>query len=138
VALSDGFDALARMPSNRKFGLFFTLIFFLCGLAPKFVLTGSILYPFLFLSFIFLVISLTRPNLLSTFNLIWFRLGIVLGRVLNPITLGIIFYLMLSPIAIVARLLGRNELRLGNDDSDSYWITVPPSKDSFNAFKNQF
>lgn len=68
----------------------------------------------------------------------WFRVGVILGRVLNPITIGIIFYLVISPIAIVARLLGRNELRLGKEDSDSYWIAVPLSKDSISAFKNQF
>ena len=130
--------ALSRMPSDRSFGFFFSLVFFLCGLVSKESLDESFVFLFFIFSLAFFAISLVRAEKLRKLNLIWFQIGKALGRIINPIAIGILFYAVVSPIAIVTRLFGRDELRLRRVGSDSYWISLPPPKDNLNDFQTQF
>ncbi len=83
-----------------------------------------------------LAIALAVPELFRPFNVAWFWLGRVLGMVVSPLVLGFIFFAVLSPVALVMRWLGRDELRLRKRSADSYWIArTSPSAESF---KNQF
>jgi len=76
--------------------------------------------------------------LLTPLNKAWMKLGDLLGKVISPIVLGIIFFVLLAPVALVTRLLGRDELRLKMSNSSSYWIDRTPPGPAGDSFKNQF
>jgi hypothetical protein len=106
------------LPSNKKFGLFFSLIFFLIFLYFNFN------YIFLFLSIIFLIIALFFSKSLFLLNKFWMKLGEVLGVIISPIVLGAIFFILISPLAMLLRILNRDILKLKlNSHVKTYWIT---------------
>ena len=78
------------------------------------------------------------PSILTSFNHLWFKLGIILGKVVTPITLGAIFFLLLTPIAIITRLYGRDELKLNRKVSNTYWTNREPSGPLPDSFKRQY
>ena len=126
-----------EIPSNRKFGFFFTFVFVI--VAAYFYYTANIdwTYAFLGMSLLFLVITLTKSDALLPLNKLWMRFGLLLGMIVSPIVLGIIFFGLFTPIAMLMRLCGRDELRLKFTQKASHWIL---RKESINAesFKNQF
>ncbi len=125
------------LPSNRKFGFFFAGIFSLAGAyfffkeAPGY---GAVLSG---VTFTFIVVALLKPELLLPLNKAWMKLGFLLGRIVNPIVLGVIFFGMFTPIALLMKLIGRDELQLKPRDSASYWKAREPA-DGVDSFKNQF
>lgn len=127
------------LPSNRKFGFLFTSIFFVLSI-NSFVVAGASLNVFslLFLSLLFLVASITNSELLTPLNKAWFHLGEVLGKVVSPIVLGAIFFLLITPVGVIARLLGRDELKLKRPKATSYWRSPIGSNSDSKSFKNQF
>jgi hypothetical protein len=126
------------MPTNKKFGFFFTCVFALLAVYFHFKLNTFLSIIFLLSSALFLVLSIIAPSSLNSLNKAWYLLGLLLGRIVSPIILGIIFFLLITPTAIVMRLAGRDELRIKKRLSKSYWITrVPPGPDP-ESFKNQF
>ncbi len=126
------------MPTNKKFGFFFTCVFALLAMYFHFKLNTFLSIIFLLSSALFLVLSIIAPSSLNSLNKAWYLLGLLLGRIVSPIILGIIFFLLITPTAIVMRLAGRDELRIKKRLSKSYWITrVPPGPDP-ESFKNQF
>ncbi len=126
------------MPTNKKFGFFFTCVFALSAVYFHFKLNTYLSIIFLLSSALFLVLSIIAPSSLNYLNKAWYLLGLLLGRIVSPIILGIIFFLLITPTAIVMRLAGRDELRIKKRLSKSYWITrVPPGPDP-ESFKNQF
>jgi hypothetical protein len=78
-----------------------------------------------------------NPNILRPLNLIWMSLGLVLGTFISPIVMGIIFFFIFTPISILMRLIGRDELNLRFKKKQSYWIKRT-SMDQNSSFKNQF
>jgi hypothetical protein len=126
-------------PSNKKFGLLFTVIF---------ILISSYLYyynpnPYFSLIFfifasVFLVLTIFKPSLLTFYNKLWMRFGFFLGRIVNPIVLGIIFFGLFSPIAIIMKLFNRDELRIKKINRESFWKERLPQDSNSNSFKNQF
>lgn len=126
-----------ELPSNRKFGLLFTIIFLVIAwyLIENHSYSG---YSSIGIAALFFVIALTKEELLLPLNKLWMRLGLVLGMVVNPIVLGFIFFIMITPISLSMRLFGRDELRLKLKPRASHW----KSKDTTNlvseSFKNQF
>ena len=123
-----------KIGSNRSFGIVFFLVFLLISIYP---LTNneSIRIWSLVISLIFLGLGILNSNLLSPLNKLWFKFGILLGKVISPIIMGIIFFLVVTPIGIIMRLIGKDVLKLKYSDYKSYWIekTGPKSK-----MKNQF
>ena len=123
-----------KIGSNRSFGIVFFIVFLLISIYP---LTNneSIRIWFLVFSLIFLVLGIINSNLLSPLNKIWFKFGIFLGKIISPIIMGIIFFLVVTPIGLIMRLIGKDVLNLKYSDYKSYWIekTGPKSK-----MKNQF
>ena len=123
-----------KVGSNRSFGIVFFVVFLLVSLYP--LINGeNVRFWSLAISFIFLVLGILNSNLLSPLNKIWFKFGILLGRIISPIVMCIIFFLVVTPIAFIMRLLGKDLLNLKYSDNQSYWIekTNPKSK-----MKNQF
>lgn len=109
------------LPSNKKFGFFFSFIFLL--IAFYFFLYDSkiTVYIFFSLSMIFFLITFINANALTSLNKFWMRLGYLLGIIISPIVLLIIFFLLFTPYSLVLRLFKRDELRLKLINRDSYW-----------------
>ena len=126
-----------ELPSNRKFGLFFTFVFAVA--AAYFYDSENLLWAYVFIaaSIIFLTITLVRDEFLLPLNKLWMRFGFLLGMVISPLVLGVIFFGIFTPIAMLMRLSGRDELRLKLSKKSSHWISrSEPIKSE--SFKNQF
>ena len=126
-----------KLPSNKKFGFFFTFVFIL--IATYFYNSANFLWAYLFgvTSLIFLFFAVFKDNILLPLNRLWMRFGLLLGMIVSPIVLGIIFFGLFTPIAFFMRLSGRDELRLKLSKKASHWITrSEPIKSK--SFKQQF
>ena len=126
-----------KLPSNRKFGFFFTIVFL--SLSTYFYYEKSIvwLYTFLFLSIFFFIISIFKADMLYPLNKLWIRFGLILGVIINPIVLGVIFFGLFTPMAFVMRIFKRDELLLKVKKKQSHWIKCDNEPES-KSFKNQF
>ena len=123
-----------KVGSNRSFGIVFFVVFLLISLYPL-INSENVRFWSLAISCIFLILGILNSNLLLPLNKIWFKFGILLGRIISPIVMGIIFFLVVTPIAFIMRLLGKDLLNLKYNNHQSYWIekSGPKSK-----MKNQF
>ena len=123
-----------KLGSNKSFGIVFFVLFLLISLYPL-INNENIRLWSLIISLIFLVLGILNSNLLSSLNQIWFKFGIFLGKIISPIIMGIIFFLVVTPIGLIMRLFGKDVLNLKYNDYKTYWIekTGPKSK-----MKNQF
>ena len=123
-----------KIGSNRSFGIVFFVVFLLISIYP-FLKDGDIRLWSLIVSIIFLFLGLLNSNVLSPLNKLWFRFGLLLGKIISPIIMGIIFFLVVTPIAIIMRLFKKDILNLEFKENNTYWIdkTGPKSK-----MKNQF
>ena len=120
--------------SNRSFGVVFFIVFLITSLYP--ILNhGEIRLWALMISFIFLFLGLINSKFLSPLNNLWFRFGIFLGKIISPIIMGIIFYLVVTPIGLFMRILGKDLLKLKFNNEKSYWIE---KNDPKSKMKNQF
>ena len=129
--------AKIELPSNRKFGFFFTFVFAVA--AAYFYYSANVSWTYLFIAAasIFLLITLIRSDALLPLNKLWMRFGFLLGMIVSPIVLGIIFFGLFTPIAMLMRLGGRDELRLKFRQKASHWIKrSEPIKSE--SFKQQF
>ena len=120
--------------SNKSFGIVFFLVFLLIGVYPL-INDDSIRIWSLIISLIFLILGLINSNILTPLNQIWFKFGILLGKIISPIIMGIIFFLVVTPTGLIMRILRKDLLNLKFNNSKSYWIEKngPKSK-----MKNQF
>jgi len=127
-----------ELPSNRKFGFFFSLVFLI--LAGYFWWTSvePLVACFIFLSGVFLLITLFKADLLLPLNRIWMRLGLVLGMIVSPVIMGIIFFGLFVPLGIIMRMFGRDELRLKTTSRPSHWRERSSEQTDVDAFKRQF
>jgi len=123
-----------KISSNRSFGIVFFLVFLLIALYPL-MFSGEIRTWSLIISFTFLVLGLLNSRILYPLNKLWFKFGIFLGKLISPLIMGLIFFLVVTPIGLIMRLLGKDVLNLKYNKSKSYWIKKngPKSK-----MKNQF
>ncbi len=126
-----------ELPSNKKFGFFFTFIF--AAAAAYFYNSENMTWSLVFvaISFIFLLITMISDSLLLPLNKLWMRFGFLLGMIISPLVLGLIFFGLFTPIATLMRLSGRDQLRLKFYNKSSHWILrSDPIKSE--SFKNQF
>ena len=100
-----------RGSSNRALGLVFAAVFTIIGLWPLVYTTGVRLWA-LAAAVGFLAIAVVRPALLAPLNRLWTRLGLLLHAVVNPVVMGLLFYLMITPTGYVMRWLGKDHLNL--------------------------
>ena len=123
-----------KIGSNRSFGIVFFIVFFLISIYPL-VNSESIRIWSLIVSLIFLTLGAINSKLLSPLNKVWFKFGLFLGRIISPILMGIIFFLVVTPIALLMRILKKDLLNLKFSKNNTYWIekSGPKSK-----MKNQF
>ncbi len=132
-----GREVHGRSASDRNFGFVFTAAFLFLGLWP--LRHARPIRPWcLVLSGAFFVITLIRPSLLHGANRIWTKCGILIGKVVNPIVTGLLFYLVFTPAAALLRWRGKDVLRLKRDpEAETYWIQRNPGDDLSNM-SNQF
>ena len=126
-----------ELPSNRKFGFFFTFVFALATAYFYHAENIDWAYVFFAVASIFLLITLIKSDALFPLNKLWMRFGLLLGMIVSPIVLGIIFFGLFTPIALLMRLSGRDELRLEHTRKASHWISRNESIKS-DSFKHQF
>jgi hypothetical protein len=125
-----------ELPSNRKFGFFFTFVF---TAAAYFFYSTNVTWAYVFIAaaLAFLLVTLIKSDALLPLNKLWMRFGLLLGMIVSPIVLGVIFFALFTPIAILMRVSGRDELRLKFAQKASHWISrEEPIKSE--SFKHQF
>lgn len=117
-----------KMGSERSFGFVVGGILLVIALWPLMGGEGPRLWA-LIPALPLIALAAIRPALLAPLNKLWFKLGLLLGRIANPIVLGIVYYLWITPIALIMRLMGKKFLALGFDpEAKSYWIIREPAK----------
>ena len=120
--------------SNRSFGIVFFLVFLIIGVFPI-KSGGSINYLLVCISTIFLFLGIINSKLLTPLNKIWFKFGIMLGHIVSPVIMSLIFFMVVTPIAVLLKILGKDVLNLKKNNNKSYWI----KKSKINSsLKNQF
>jgi len=124
-----------KISSNRSFGILFFIVFFITSLWPL-ISRGDIIYWALIASLIFLVLGVLNSKLLTPLNKLWIKFGIFLGAIASPIVMGIIYFIVLTPIGALTRFLGKDLLRINKSKSlTTYWINRDKQK---NTMKKQF
>jgi len=123
-----------KISSNRSFGIVFFVVFLIIALFPL-INDGNIRLWSLIVSLAFLALGLLNSKFLSPLNKIWFKFGLFLGKIISPIVMGLIFFLVVTPIGILMRILKKDLLNLKMNNNKSYWIekSEPKSK-----MRNQF
>ena len=110
-----------RKSPEKTFGLVFSFVFLLISIWP--VLSGNpIRLLGLFISAFLLVLSFVKPELLKPFNFLWMKLGEILGKIVPPIVMLIIFFLIVTPTGFLLRIFKKDILRLKLSNSNSYWL----------------
>ncbi len=124
-----------KIPSNKNFGVVFFVVFLIIGLWPLFT-KSEVRYWSLFISIVFLILGLFNSKILTPLNKIWFKFGMFLGKIISPLILGILFFLVVTPIGFAMRILRKDILNLRYDKNiKSYWIEKNGPK---GKMKNQF
>ena len=123
-----------KIGSNRSFGIVFFIFFLVIALYPL-INQESLRIWSLLISLIFLLLGLLNSKILTSLNKLWVKFGILLGKIISPIVMGVIFFLVVTPIGLLMRILKKDLLNLEFNDDKSYWIkkSGPKSK-----MKNQF
>ena len=120
--------------SNKSFGIVFFIVFLLIAIYPL-INNGELRIWSLVVAIIFFILGLINSKVLTPLNKLWFKFGLLLGKVVSPLIMGIIFFLVVTPTALIMRIIGKDLLNLRFNNKKSYWIekTGPKSK-----MKNQF
>ncbi|MBI2240889.1 MAG: hypothetical protein HYU59_08820 [Magnetospirillum gryphiswaldense] len=126
------------MGSERSFGLVFAVFFTLVGLWPL-KSGGDIRLWALAAAVAFLVAALAVPKWLNPLNLLWFKFGLLLHKIMTPLIMGLLFFVTVTPIGVLMRATGKDPMRLKRDPAaTSYWIKRDPPGPAPDSMKNQF
>ena len=123
-----------KLGSNKSFGIVFSIVFLLIAIYPL-INDDELRIWSLVIALIFLILGLINSKFLTPLNKLWFKFGLLLGKIISPVIMGLIFFLVVTPIAFIMRVIGKDLLNLKFNKDKSYWIekTGPKSK-----MKNQF
>jgi len=124
--------------SSRSFGFVFAIVFAMIGFAP--LISGNPLRIWsLAVAGVFLVIALIAPQILKPLNIIWFKFGMLLGSIINPVVMLLIYCITIVPIGLILRLVGKDLLLLKfNPSQKSYWISREPPGPEPESLEDQF
>ena len=123
-----------KIGSNKSFGIVFSIVFLLISIYPL-INDENIRYWSLLISFVFLVLGLLNSKILTPLNKIWFKFGILLGKIISPFIMGVIFFFVVTPIGLLMRIFKKDLLNLRFNNDKSYWIKKKGPK---SKMKNQF
>ena len=127
--------AIVNVSSNRSFGLLFFVVFLTIALWPVKSEEDFRLWS-LVLALIFLVLGVLNSKFLNPLNKLWYKFGIFLGSIISPIVMGIVFFIVVTPIGLIMRFFGKDMLRINkNKLVSTYWINREKQK---TTMKKQF
>lgn len=126
------------MGSARGFGIVFAIVFGIIGLWPL-LSDANVRIWSLGIAALLILIAWLKPDVLQPLNTLWFRFGLLLGMVITPVIMGILFFAVFTPMALCIRLLGKDLLSLKlSPSSDSYWVSRDREERRMHSMKNQF
>ena len=120
--------------SNRSFGIVFFVVFLIIAAYPL-LNDGNIRLWAIAISIIFLILGILNSRILTPFNIVWFKFGNLLGKIIAPLVMGIIFFFVVTPIGFLMRIFKKDLLTLKFNKDESYWIE---KNDPKSKMKNQF
>ena len=123
-----------KIGSNRSFGIVFFIVFLIISIYPIFN-EGSIRPWSLLIAVIFLILGLLNSKFLTPLNKAWFKFGMILGKFISPIVMGVIFFGVVTPISLIMKIFGKDLLNLKKNKKTTYWLDKDKIKSSM---KNQF
>ena len=123
-----------KIGSNRSFGIVFFIFFFIVSIFPL-LNDGNIRGWSLIISIIFLILGILNSKILTPLNQVWFKFGILLGRFVSPVVMGAVFFAIVTPTAVIMKVLQKNLLNLKKGNKKTYWIEKSKIK---SKMKNQF
>ena len=123
-----------KKTSEKSFGILFFIVFFLVGIWPLFNSDTPRIWS-LTLSFIFLTVVFLKQELLKPLNSAWIKLGEILGKIIAPIIMALIFFFILTPLSFIIRIFGKDPLKLKISKDNSYWIK---REKNINSMDKQF
>ena len=126
-------NTIITTKNNIFFGILFFIFFLIIGLYP--LISGGVIRIWsIVLSLIFLIITIIKPNLFTFLNKLWVKFGFLLGKIISPIVMGLVFFIVVTPIGILVRILKKDVMGLKRGAS-SYWIH---REDKLQSMKKQF
>jgi len=123
-----------KRSSNKSFGIVFFIVFIIIGFWPLLNNETFRLWSII-IAFIFLILGLVNSKLLTPLNILWFKFGLFLGKIVSPLVMGIIFFFVVTPIGFLMKILKKDLLNLKYNKNHSYWIEKNETK---SKMKNQF
>ena len=123
-----------KISSNRSFGILFSIVFAIISFWP--IISGDPLRLWSIpISVIFLVLGLLNSKLLNPLNIVWVKFGELLGRIIAPIVMAIIYFIIVTPIGLFMRLIGKDLLNIKFSKANTYWIK---REKKISSMKKQF
>jgi energy-coupling factor transporter transmembrane protein EcfT len=122
-----------KRKNNITFGILFFIFFLIVGLYPL-ISNEPIRIWSVAASLVFLIITIIKPNLFTFLNKLWIKFGILLGKIISPIVMGLVFFFVVTPIGVFVKVLKKDVMGL-NRGASSYWIT---REDKIQSMKKQF
>ena len=123
-----------KIGTNKSFGLVFFVFFFIVSVFPL-LNGGNIRVWSLIISIIFLILGIMNSKILTPLNQVWFKFGILLGRFVSPVVMGVVFFMVVTPTSLIMKVLQKNLLNLKKGNKKTYWIERSKIK---SKMKNQF
>ena len=123
-----------KIGTNKSFGIVFFVFFLIVSIFPL-LNDGDIRVWSLIISLVFLILGILNSKILTPLNQIWFKFGILLGRFVSPVVMGIIFFAIVTPTSVIMRVLQKNLLNLKKGNKKTYWLERYKIK---SKMKNQF
>lgn len=123
-----------KISSNRSFGIVFFVVFLIIAIYPL-LNDNSIRLWSLIISIIFFILGIINSKVLTPFNILWMKFGLILGKIVSPIIMGFVFFGVVTPISIIMKLLRKDLLNLRRNKKETYWLKKEEIKSNM---KNQF
>ena len=123
-----------KIGSNRSFGIVFFIVFLIIAIYPL-LNDNSIRLWSLIIGIIFLILGIINSKVLTPFNILWMKFGLLLGKIVSPIVMGFVFFGVVTPISIIMKLLRKDLLNLKRNKKETYWLKKEEIKSNM---KNQF
>ena len=123
-----------KLGSNRSFGIVFFIVFLIIAIYPL-LNDNSIRLWSLIIGIIFLILGIINSKVLTPFNILWMKFGLLLGKIVSPIVMGFVFFGVVTPISIIMKLLRKDLLYLKRNKKETYWLKTEENKSNM---KNQF
>jgi hypothetical protein len=133
-----GIPTPKKLPSNATFGWFFVAVFSAVAAYAFWSGWSAVSLVTLIAAISLALATLLSPQLLAPLNRLWYGLGMLLGKIISPIVLGLIFFVLITPVSLVTRLFERDELKMKKRNVESYWVDRSPPGPPSDSFKNQY